>query len=40
MAPELTRRAFFGGQVFFGQVWDNPGKITAHPQKCACHLWL
>ena len=50
MAPELTRRAFFGGhmgleltwstffrgQVFFGQVWENSGKIPSHPQNFAC----
>jgi len=29
-------RAFFGGQAFFGQVWQNPGKIPSHPQKFAC----
>ena len=23
-------------EVFFGQVWDNPGKIPSHPQKFAC----
>jgi len=27
---------FFGGQVFFGQVWDNPGKIYSHLPKFAC----
>ena len=23
-------------EVFFGQVWENPGKIPSHHQKCAC----
>jgi len=38
MAPELTWRAFysFGGQVFFGQVWEHPGKILSHPQTFLC----
>jgi len=35
MAPELTQRAFFGSQVFFGQIWENPGKIPSHPPKFA-----
>jgi len=37
MAPEL--RVFLevtSFEVFFRQVWENPGKIPSHPQKFAC----
>jgi len=34
--PELTWRGFFWRsliiEVFFGQVWENPGKIPSHPK--------
>jgi len=23
-------------EVFFGQVWENPGKIPLHPQEFSC----
>jgi len=45
MAPELTWKGFFEVtyfEVFVRQVWENPGKISLHPQKYACsyiHGW-
>jgi len=27
---------FFEAFSFFGQAWENPGKIPSHPQKCTC----
>jgi len=27
---------FFEAFLFFGQVWENPGKISSYPQKRTC----
>jgi len=27
---------FFEAFSFFGQVWEKPGKIPSHSQKCTC----